>query len=89
MVPPICSVSRLQIARPRPEPPKRRLIELSAWTNSPNKLPIRSAAMPMPVSWTDHSTVMALPSRAMQRAAMVTVPASVNFTALETRLSKT
>ena len=45
--PSICSTMRLQMASPRPEPPKRRLMELSAWTNSSNSAPRRSGWMPI------------------------------------------
>ena len=45
----------LLIASPRPDPPNRRVIELSACTKASNSVPSFSGAMPMPVSPTVHS----------------------------------
>ena len=87
--PPIWSTSRLLMASPRPEPPNRRVIVLSACTNSSNRRSIRSAGMPMPVSLTVQVTVARVSSRATQRASIRTLPDAVNFTAFETRFSST
>ena len=46
--PPIKSDRFLQIARPSPVPPKRRVVELSAWEKAPNSFSWASADMPMP-----------------------------------------
>ena len=54
--PPISSTSRLQIASPRPVPPKRRLVEASAWENASNRRPSCSSVIPMPVSRTSKRT---------------------------------
>jgi hypothetical protein len=48
--PPINSTRRLQIARPRPVPPKRRVVDASACTKRSNKRSIASGEMPTPVS---------------------------------------
>src|SRR5215207_6267500 len=49
MVPPIASARRLEIARPRPVPPKRRLIDASVWLKDWNSRSTRSGGMPIPV----------------------------------------
>ena len=41
--------------RPRPDPPNLRVVELSAWMKGANRLLMRSAGMPMPVSCTEKS----------------------------------
>ena len=46
----------LQMARPRPVPPKRRVVEESAWENGSNSRRAVSGAMPMPVSLTSNRT---------------------------------
>jgi hypothetical protein len=40
------------IARPSPEPPNWRVVELSAWVKRSNRRSIMSRSMPMPVSLT-------------------------------------
>ena len=40
--PPMCSMRLLLMDRPRPVPPKRRVVEASAWAHSPNR-PSRAA----------------------------------------------
>ena len=52
IVPPISSTRRLEMARPSPVPPNRRVVEASTWLNDVNSLSIRSGGMPMPVSRT-------------------------------------
>ena len=89
ILPCIRSMMRLEIARPRPVPPKRRLIESSACENSPNSLPMCSGAMPMPVSRTQHSIVAAPAFWCRQRAPISIAPVSVNLIALTARLSMT
>lgn len=56
--PPISSTSRRQIARPSPVPPKRRVVELSAWLKAWNRRPRASGEMPIPVSRTSTRTVV-------------------------------
>ena len=50
--PPISSASSLTIARPRPLPPWRRVLDASTWVNASNTESNWSSAMPMPVSRT-------------------------------------
>ena len=50
--PPISCARWRVIARPRPVPPKRRVVELSACVKAANSWPSCSGAMPMPVSRT-------------------------------------
>ena len=52
MVPPIAAHSSLQMARPRPVPPNRRVVVESACTNFSNSEATRSGAMPIPESAT-------------------------------------
>ncbi len=61
MVPPMRSVSSLQIARPRPVPPNFRVVDSSAWVNGLNILPTVSASMPIPESVTENCTGALLP----------------------------
>ncbi len=56
--PSISSTSCLTIARPRPVPPNRRVVESSAWMNGSNICSSRSASMPMPVSRTSKRTLV-------------------------------
>src|SRR5688572_21689887 len=50
--PPISRQKWRVIARPSPVPPKRRVVEESAWENASNRRPSCSSVMPMPVSET-------------------------------------
>jgi hypothetical protein len=59
-LPPISSTSCLLIVVPRPVPPKRRVIEASAWVNGSKIACRRSGAMPMPVSFTSKVQLLAL-----------------------------
>ncbi len=52
ILPPIRSTSRAAIASPRPVPPWRRVVELSACSNMPKTTACFSDGMPMPVSLT-------------------------------------
>ena len=56
IVPPIRSTRRFEIARPRPVPPKRRVVDASTWLNEVKSRSIRSGGIPMPVSRTASST---------------------------------
>eukprot|EP00906_Rhabdomonas_costata_P016604 RCo023836 len=51
-VPCIRCISRCEITRPRPVPPYRRVIELSAWLKGWNSRPIAASLSPIPVSST-------------------------------------
>ena len=82
--PPISSTSERLIARPRPVPPNRRRIEASACSKRRNRRAPVSSSKPMPVSVTRKRTSS---PEAMTPSA--TSPASVNFTALESRLDST
>src|SRR6266487_786210 len=83
--PPIMRASLRVIASPRPVPPKRCAVVLSAWLNSSNSFACCSAVMPMPVSETANSTKL-LPLLTL-RAASLTSPSLVNLQALLNRLS--
>jgi hypothetical protein len=52
IVPPISVTRSRVIARPSPEPPNWRVVELSAWVKRSNRRSIMSRSMPMPVSLT-------------------------------------
>ena len=91
MVPPICSTSFLEMTRPRPVPPKRRVAEVSAWVKAVNRRFWSAGLRPMPVSVTLTRRV-AIPSgsgASSSMTRMVMEPVSVNFTALLTRLRST
>ena len=83
MRPPIIWASSAEMARPRPVPPKRRVAELSTWTNFSNSTACFSAGMPTPVS----RTVMTSWSETWSKSTVIE-PEWVNFTALETRLPR-
>ena len=59
-VPPIRSTSFLQIASPRPVPPKRRVVDASAWMKLSKRRACCVASMPMPVSVTSKRTPIAV-----------------------------
>ncbi len=82
--PPISRTSSRQTGRPRPAPPKLRVLELSAWAKRSKMRSCWSAAMPGPVSRTSIRTVS--PSRWTRT---ITSPRLVNFTALAVRLAST
>ena len=84
MLPPRRWQSRRLIASPRPVPPYRRVVELSAWLNSSNTLAICSAVMPMPLSAT--VKVNQAPSGRSRSTVSATSPFSVNLQALLSRL---
>ena len=48
----ISSTMRLEMARPRPVPPYRRVVEASAWLNAWNRRACAAREMPTPVSRT-------------------------------------
>ena len=87
--PPISSTIRLQMASPRPVPPKRRETETSAWVKRSKTLGSCSAGMPTPVSVTSaRSRAVPSPAGACETRS-VTDPWAVNLTALERKLSST
>ncbi len=79
------STSWAQMARPRPVPPKRRVVELSAWEKGSSRVARADGSMPMPVSATRKCT----PSSPSRETPTVTPPCSVNLTAFPTRLTRT
>ena len=81
-VPPMACTSRREIDRPRPKP--RSTGDSSGSTNGEKMASRRSRAMPTPVSDT-HSTNVSPRARTLRD----TVPDSVNFTALATKLIST
>ena len=89
MLPPIRVTMRWQITRPRPVPPYRRVVDASAWLKAWNRRSCADLPMPMPVSRTSkRSRCWAAVSR-RRLALTVTLPRSVNFTALLIRLLST
>ena len=86
MVPPIRSTMRLQMTRPRPVPPYRRVVELSAWLKGWNRRCTLAAAMPMPVSRTSKRSSCWLRVSPRRITCRLIEPRSVNFSALLMRL---
>ncbi|KWV84676.1 hypothetical protein PFLmoz3_05714 [Pseudomonas fluorescens] len=84
--PPICSINRLEITRPKPVPPGWRDSELSAWLNAWNRARTSWLDRPMPVSCTlmRNCTLSSCSSSIIARATMV--PSRVNLIALLIRL---
>ena len=83
--PPMIETSRREIASPRPVPPKRRVVEVSAWVNGSNSCARCSRSMPIPVSRTcTRSRAEASPAR-FASARTDTSPESVNLIALASR----
>ena len=89
MRPPINSTRCLTIESPRPVPPKRRVMESSAWTKGLNRPACSSGAMPMPVSRTAKLNVTSPACEAAWPTRSVTDPRSVNLTAFDSRLAST
>ncbi len=85
--PPIISVNRCARVRPRPVPPKSRVVESSACENSLKISPSFSYGMPIPVSVT-LNTNQSLAPRVSRCVYRVMVPFSVNLAALEIRLNR-
>ena len=83
---PIRSASCLQMARPSPVPPKRRVIDPSAWEKGWKMAGMRPGSMPIPVSRTVKSN-SATPGRvSLPVTCRETVPCSVKRTAFARRL---
>ena len=87
-VPPICSASFFEMARPKPVPPWRRAAEESTWLNSSKSWESLWAGMPMPVSSTRIRNRRDSGWLAQASTAMRTQPASVNLMALPARFSR-
>jgi len=88
IAPPIASANWRQIARPKPVPPWREILE-AVWTYGESILCLSSSLMPTPVSSTS-STNTPLVSSGLPRsnlARISTNPFSVNFTAFAARLN--
>ncbi len=87
--PPINCTSSRAIDRPRPVPPKRRVVDPSACSNGLNRRSRASGEMPAPVSRTAKRIVQSAPARASTSQRSTTLPRSVNFTALLSRFTST
>jgi hypothetical protein len=83
MLPPMSWASSRQMASPSPLPPKRRVVDSSAWVNGSKILPIVAASMPIPVSLTEISRLAGCTS-----ALTITSPWAVNLTALPIRFMR-
>ncbi len=77
------------MARPRPVPPKRRVIDASACVNLRNIFCCASSGMPIPVSSTLMRTNRAPPLQSGNSTRISTCPRCVNFTAFPARFSST
>ena len=90
MLPPMSSIRRRTIARPRPVPPKRRVVVLSACENLSNSRGSVFGSNPMPVSCTSkHNCTLFRVALGRADTAMPTVPVSVNLMALLIKLLST
>ncbi len=87
--PPINSTRRLEIVRPNPEPPNRRVVEESAWVKRSNTRPSFSLAMPMPLSETVNRKAVGTETSWSGSTFKETPPDSVNLIALPSRLRST
>ena len=86
-VSPIISQKWRVMANPKPVPPKRRVVDASAWANASNKCPIYSSVMPIPVSATA-KFIHSWPSSVSRLTVKEIVPCSVNLLALLSRLNR-
>ena len=86
--PPIIRQKFFVMARPRPVPPKSRVVEASAWANVSNTRACCSGVMPMPVSLTRKIIQSPLWEEASRAASSVIFPFFVNLLALLRRLNK-
>ncbi len=89
IVPPISSTRRLEMARPSPVPPKRRVVDASTWLKEVKSRSIRSGGIPIPVSRTQSSSRYEPFPAASASTRTITSPASVNLTPFESRFSST
>jgi len=74
MAPFINSTRCREIARPNPVPPKRRVVEASAWVNEVNRRAAVASSMPMPLSITRSSTQTCSASSEANSARTETLP---------------
>lgn len=90
MVPPSLSHSSLQMDRPRPVPPCRRVVEASAWVKLSKMVSSLSCAIPVPQSRTENCTMTRSSQPKAHDVSTVTCrntdPWSVNLTPLPSRL---
>ncbi len=84
--PPISRARWRLSARPRPVPPWRRVVALSACSKASNSRACCAGAMPMPESATSKRTCCRLPCTCSSSPRSRTQPVSVNLTALASRL---
>src|SRR3989304_565480 len=77
------------MASPSPLPPKRRVMEVSAWLKGWNSLAWSSCAMPMPVSLMLKRILALVCAASSSCSCTRTFPCAVNLTALPTRLKRT
>ena len=87
--PPIIAMSRSEIARPSPVPPKFRVVEPSACTNGWKIARCFSRGMPMPVSRTENRSTIRPSWPAPDSTFSTTSPDAVNLIALPIRLMST
>src|SRR5213592_2382481 len=87
--PPMSATSFREIARPRPVPPYRRVIETSACVNSSKMVASCSCEMPIPVSRTRNRTDVRPSWYATTAADTSTSPCSVNLMAFPMRFIRT
>ena len=89
MRPPISSASRRLIARPRPVPPYLRVVDESTCEKDWNSRPIAlGREADAGVAHREGQLDLVRPRRASALTVSTTSPVSVNFTALESRLSR-
>ncbi len=86
--PPMRATRRAEMVKPRPVPPKRRVVETSAWVNGSKMDSSLSLGIPMPVSATLKWIAMEASDRDSTAAERTTSPAGVNLTALPSRLTR-
>ena len=77
------------MARPSPVPPKVRVVEASAWVKRSNSCSTWASDTPTPVSFTDSDSQTCPSVPGSQDAVTVTPPSVVNFTALDSKFSRT
>ncbi len=77
------------MAKPRPVPPNRRLVEESAWVKGAKILANFSGAMPIPVSDTENRSETASAIRCSAATCTTTSPLGVNLIALFTKFIST
>ena len=87
--PPIIPTSRAEMLRPSPVPPKRRVVELSAWEKGWKMTASFSSGMPMPVSVTVKRRRVSAWLCDSAATRTTTSPRCVNLMALPTRLMST